>query len=161
MTRRQPLARHEFCAMVNQQKMTPDMRTLSALVFASLLALPAIAAEGEKIDVSKLPPPAAKTGVTYAKDIKPILDQSCARCHGAEKPKAKLRLDSLEGALKGGESGKAIKPGNSADSVLVHSIALAGHPDYHMPPPGNKAGIKQLTKEQVGLIRAWIDQGAK
>lgn len=146
--------------MVKQQNMTLNMRTLTTILFASALALPLIAAE-EKVDISKLPPPATKTGVTYAKDIKPILDQSCTRCHGAEKPKARLRLDSLEGALKGSENGKVIKTGNSADSILVHAIALAGHPDYHMPPPGNRAGIKPLSKEAVGLIRAWIDQGAK
>ena len=120
-----------------------------------------VAADDSKIDVSKLPPPAAKAKVTYATDIRPIFDQSCVKCHGAEKPKAKLQLDSLAGALKGGESGKAVKPGNSAESKMVHSIAQVGNPDYHMPPPGNRAGIKALSKEQVGLIRAWIDQGAK
>lgn len=125
-----------------------------------LLALPSMAADA-KVDPARLPPPSAKTGITYAKDIKPILDESCVRCHGAEKPKAKLSLTSLEGALKGGSDGKVIKPGNSADSTLVHSISLVGDPDFHMPPPGNKAGIKALTKEQVGLVRAWIDQGAK
>ena len=78
-----------------------------------------------------------------------------------EKPKARLRLDSLEGALKGGEDGKVIKPGNSAQSLLVHNIARLGDPDFHMPPEKNKAGIGPLSKEQVSLVRAWIDQGAK
>lgn len=113
------------------------------------------------MDTSKLPPAASQTGVTYAKDIKPIFDQSCAKCHGPEKPKAKLRLDSLEGVLKGSEHGKVIKPGKSADSLLVHNIARAGDPDLYMPPPKNKAGIGPLSNEQIGLVRAWIDQGAK
>ena len=121
----------------------------------------ALAAESAAVDVSKLPPPAARTGVTYTAHIKPIFDQSCVKCHGPEKPKARLRLDSLDGALKGGENGKAIKPGQSAQSPLVHSIARIGDPDYHMPPANNKAGIKPLTKEEVALVRAWIDQGAK
>ena len=114
-----------------------------------------------KVDTSKLPPASDKQGVTYAGEIKAILDRSCIKCHGAEKPKAKLRLDSLEGALKGGEDGKVIQPGKSADSPLVHSIARLGDEDYWMPPPDNKAKIPPLTKDQIGLIRAWIDQGAK
>ena len=54
-----------------------------------------------------------------------------------------------------------IPPGDSAGSMLVHNIAHAGDPDDYMPPPRNKHGIPPLTKEQIGLIRAWIDQGAK
>jgi hypothetical protein len=119
------------------------------------------AAEKPAVDISKIPPASGKTGVTYATDIKPIFDKSCVRCHGAEKPKARLRLDGLETALKGGEDGKVILSGNSADSKLVHCVAHAGKPDGFMPPPRNKAGIPPLTKEQIGLIRAWIDQGAK
>ena len=113
------------------------------------------------VDTSKLPPASDQKGVTYAKDIKPIFEKSCVKCHGAEKPKAKLRLDSLEGALKGGEDGKVIEPGKSADSMLVHNIAHLGSEDDFMPPPDNKAKIPPLTKDQIGLIRAWIDQGAK
>jgi hypothetical protein len=45
--------------------------------------------------------------------------------------------------------------------MLVHNIAYAGAPDGYMPPPRNKANIPPLTKEQIGLVRAWIDQGAK
>jgi mono/diheme cytochrome c family protein len=137
-------------------KLTPLLLALAVTV-TGVWALNA----QEKPDPSKLPPPATKQGVTYAKEIKPILDQSCAKCHGAERPKGKYRLDSLEGALKGGENGKHIKPGKSAESGLVFSIAQVGDPDYFMPPPNNKAGIAPLTKEQVSLIRAWIDQGAK
>lgn len=114
-----------------------------------------------KVDPSKLPPAASKQGITYAGDIKAILDKSCIKCHGAEKPKAKLRLDSLAGALKGGENGTILEPGKSAESRMVVSIAWLGDEDYWMPPKDNKAKIPQLTKEEVGLIRAWIDQGAK
>ena len=118
-------------------------------------------AEKQAVDLSKLPPASDKTGVTYATDIKPVFEKSCVRCHGADKPKARLRLDSLEGAFKGGENGKVVLPGNSAGSLLVHNIAHAGNPDGYMPPPRNRANIPPLTKEQIGLIRAWIDQGTK
>jgi len=109
------------------------------------------------VDVSKLPPVSSKKGVTFEKDIKPIFEKSCAKCHGAEKQKGKLRLDSLEAALKGSENGKVVEPGKSAKSVLVHNIARLNEDDA-MPPEGKG---DPLSKEQVGLVRAWIDQGAK
>src|SRR5437870_5705398 len=127
--------------------------------------LTAHSAEKEKnkptVDVSKLPPASDKKDVTYAKDIKPIFDKSCIGCHGTEKQKGKLRLDSLAAALKGGQDGKVIEPGDSANSILVHNVAHIGDEDDYMPPPDNKDKIPPLTKDQIGLIRAWIDQGAK
>ena len=112
-------------------------------------------------DTSKLPPASDKKDVTYAKDIKPLFDASCIKCHGDQKPKGKLRLDSLEGVMKGGVDGKVIEAGNSAKSMLVLNIAHLGDEDEFMPPPKNKLGIKELTPEQIGLVRAWIDQGAE
>jgi mono/diheme cytochrome c family protein len=109
------------------------------------------------VDISKLPPPAKKTGLTYDKDIKAIFEKSCFKCHGAEKQKGKLRLDSLAAALKGGEDGKVIEAGNSAKSTLVHAIGRLVEDDAM--PPADKG--EPLTKDQVGLVRAWIDQGAK
>jgi len=139
-------------------------RPFILIIAASLgLALTSIAAEKAKgsVDVSKLPPAADKKDVTYAADIKPIFDKACIDCHGPQKAKAKLRLDSLQAVLKGGEDGKVIEPGDSAGSVLIHNVAHLGDPDDYMPPPKNKAGIPPLTTAQIGLIRAWIDQGAK
>ena len=121
-------------------------------------ALPALA---QDVDLSKLPPAAAKTGVTYAADIKPIFEKSCVKCHSGEKAKAKLHLDTLEGALKGNKDGKVIAPGNSTKSPLMISVAWLGDEEEWMPPKNNKANIARLSAEQVGLIRAWIDQGAK
>ena len=133
--------------------MTKTTLPLFALLAASALAVHAAA----KVDTSKLPPASTKTGVTYAADIKPIFEKSCFKCHGAEKQKGKLRLDSLEATLKGGDDGKVLEPGKSAESTLVHSVARLDE-DEAMPPADKG---EPLTKEQVGLIRAWIDQGAK
>lgn len=131
-------------------------------VFVGLGAMVAmLTASAKDVDVSKLPAASSKKDVTFAKDIKPIFEKSCVNCHGAEKPKARLRLDHLEGTLKGSSDGKVVQPGDSAKSSLVHSVARIGDEDYWMPPPNNKAKIPALTAEQVGLIRAWIDQGAK
>lgn len=147
--------------LLHMRKNHPGLDAFTALA-AFLLTLGASqAATKSLIDLSKLPPPANKPGLAYPADIKPILDKSCVRCHGPEKPKAGLRLDNLADALKGAGKTRVILPGNSAQSPLVHSIAHLGPEDHFMPPPGNKAGIPRLTADQVGLIRAWIDQGAK
>src|SRR5688572_19881425 len=127
------------------------------ITFAALLLNANAADKKPAVDASKIPPPSDKKGVTYAADIKPIFDKACISCHGPEKQKAKLRLDSLEAALKGGADGKVIEPGKSADSVLVHNVAHVGDEEMFMPPPDNKDKIPPLTKEQVGLVRAWID----
>ena len=123
----------------------------------SVLAISLLTTTAADVDISKLPPASAKQGLTYAKDIKPIFEKSCFKCHGSEKQKGKLRLDSLEAALKGGENGPDIVPGKSEKSTLVHNIARLVEDDA-MPPEGKG---DPLTKEQISLVRAWIDQGAK
>lgn len=126
------------------------------LLAVSLLVASATAFAAE-VDVSKLPPTATQTGITFDKDIKPIFEKSCFKCHGPEKKKGDLRVDTLEATLKGGENGPNVVKGNSAKSTLVHSIARLNE-DEAMPPEGKG---DPLTKEQIGLVRAWIDQGAK
>jgi hypothetical protein len=116
-----------------------------------------VSLQAADIDVSKLPPPAAKKDVTFAKDIKPLFEKACFKCHGEEKQKAKLRVDSVEAIKKGSENGPVIEIGKSEKSSLVHSVA--GLVEDMMMPPEGKAD--PLTKEQIGLVRAWIDQGAK
>ena len=139
-------------------------KSLLPFVAAVAVTLVSQAAEQQvraKVDVSKLPPASEKKGVTYAGDIKAIFDKACTKCHGEEKQKGKLRLDSLAATLQGGGDGKVLEPGKSAESTLVHNVARLGDEDYWMPPKDNKANIPALTAAQVGLIRAWIDQGAK
>jgi hypothetical protein len=102
-------------------------------------------------------PPAAKVTVDFDRDILPLLDRSCLRCHGGEKPKSHFHLDQRELALKGGRNNtNDIVPGNSARSQLIRYVAQL-EPDMEMPPPGKG---DPLTPQQVGLLRAWIDQGA-
>jgi mono/diheme cytochrome c family protein len=140
-------------------KMTTSIKITSIALSATFgLAAAASAAD----TAGQLPPASTKTGVTYATDIKSIFDQSCVKCHSGDKPKARLKLDSLESALKGSKDGKVITPGDSANSLIVKCVAhtTADH-DSWMPPAHNKANIGPLTPEQIGLIRAWIDQGAK
>jgi len=107
------------------------------------------------LDPSKLPP-AAQLTVDFEKDVKPIFEKTCFRCHGPERPKSRFRLDNRESALKGGDNGVDIVPGDSAQSPLVYYVARVAE-DIEMPPPGKG---EPLTPVQVGLLRAWIDQGA-
>ena len=126
---------------------------IAALAVAGITSLRA-----SDVDISKLPPVAAKKDVTYAKDIKPVLEKSCFKCHGEEKQKAKLRLDSIDAIVKkGSENGPVVVVGKSEKSSLVHTVAGLIE-DMQMPPDGKG---DPLTKDQIGLVRAWIDQGAK
>ena len=111
-------------------------------------------------DISKLPPAAKKAGVTFDADIKPIIEKSCLKCHSGEKPKGKFRVDTKENILKGADGEKVVEVGNSAKSEMIHVVAdLVA--DEEMPPLDKRDKYPQLTKEQIGLLRAWIDQGAK
>jgi Planctomycete cytochrome C len=146
-------------------KITHNMKT-SVIAFGAILLTAGVstvhAADDAWMDPAKLPPVSALKDVTYAKDIKPLFEKSCLKCHDADKPKAKLRLDSLEAALKGGKNGKDIIPGKSGKSPMAYAVARIGEDeDAYMPPPKEESKLDPLTKEQVGLIRAWIDQGAK
>lgn len=147
-----------FANLIKYMKITNPTK----LIVLSLTATFGLALAAAAEDAKPLPPASTKTGVTYAADIKPIFDASCVKCHSGNKPKAHLKLDSLEGVLKGSKEGKVVMAGDSAKSRLVKSVAHAfkDHDEW-MPPLHNKAGIKPLTDDQIGLIRAWIDQGAK
>jgi mono/diheme cytochrome c family protein len=97
----------------------------------------------------------AQTKVDFAKDIRPILEKSCIQCHGPEKQKAKLRLDSKEAAFKGGKDGVVIVASDAAKSELYRRITLPKGNDDVMPNEG-----EPLTTAQTDLIRDWINQGA-
>ena len=102
------------------------------------------------------PPPAASRAIDYATDVRPILETRCYACHGPKKQKADLRLDEKAAAFRGGSDGlEAIRPGHSAESELIRRVA-SRDPEERMPPEG-----EPLTPDQIGILRAWIDQGAK
>ena len=105
-----------------------------------------------------MPPAAAKQGVTFTTDIKPIFDKTCVKCHGVKKQKAGLRLDSAEAAVHGSDDGPVFEVGQSEFSLLITNVARLGKEDDWMPPIDER---KPLTQDEVALIRAWIDQGAK
>ena len=94
----------------------------------------------------------AQESVSFTRDIQPILQNSCWKCHGEAMQLSKLDLRTLEGALKGGEKGASIVPGKAEDSRLYRRVAGLERPA--MPMDG------KLTGDQISTIKAWIDQGA-
>lgn len=127
-------------------------RCVLPLIASLLLAAGGIAAEPAG-DSPKLPP-AAERKVDFVRDIQPILAEHCNHCHGSDEQQGYLRLDAKAIVLRGGQSGPLLVAGKSADSLLVQRIAGLGT-EKRMPLED-----EPLSDEQIGLIRAWIDQGA-
>src|SRR6185503_2978168 len=98
-------------------------------------------------------PPAATRKIDYEKDVQPILAQKCHSCHGEEAQQSGLRLDKRQNAMRGGDYGPVIIPGKSAESKLIRRV-VNGDGGLQMPPTG------PLSDEEIGILRAWIDQGA-
>lgn len=118
------------------------------------LILPAAGASRDDDD-PPLPPPAERK-IDYKADVAPILERSCYQCHGPKKHQAGLSLHNRDKAMTGGDSGPIFEAGNSAESLLIEVTARVD-PDYAMPPEGEG---DPLTAAEVGVLRAWIDQGA-
>ena len=92
--------------------------------------------------------------IDFSQHIEPLFEEQCHKCHGEALQLGGLRLDTREATLAGGYSGPVVLPGNSAESRLIHLVAGMDE-KVAMPLEGER-----LTPEQVGLLRAWIDQGA-
>ncbi len=88
--------------------------------------------------------------------VMPVLKRECIECHGPDKSKGGLRLDSLAAIMKGGDDGPVVVPGRGASSELVKRLLLPASDDDHMPP----AEKPQSTSAEIDLFRWWIDRGA-
>jgi mono/diheme cytochrome c family protein len=115
----------------------------SALPIIGLLMLPA------------LTPAQPKRPVDFETDVRPIFAKACYACHGPQKQKSDFRLDQRVTALKGGDNGVAIAPGDAANSALIQRVTSKARD--RMPPKDNPS----LTDPEIAMIRSWIDQGAK
>jgi hypothetical protein len=105
--------------------------------------------------------PKAEPKIDFARQIKPLLERSCAGCHGGEKPRAHFRVDGRDAILKGGASGEAaIVAGHSENSPLIDHVS-GKLPDSEMPPKAQRKRFPALKTDEVALLRAWIDQGAE
>jgi mono/diheme cytochrome c family protein len=115
----------------------------SLLCMSSMLAQAAITPEQAKT----LPAPAAHP-INFSKEIKPIFEASCIKCHGRGRDKGDFQIDSRDTLLKGGGSGPAIVVGKSGESYLI-KLVISFDPDNVMPKKSTK-----LTHEQIKLLRA-------
>ena len=109
--------------------------------FLCLAALPARAAE-----------PAPSQEAFFETQVRPLLVNSCQRCHGPKKQESGLRVDSRTALMRGGSAGPALVSGKPADSLLIKAVKHQG--ELHMPPD------KKLKPEQVAILTWWIEMGA-
>lgn len=124
------------------------MRGMKQLVAICLVAL------------ASLPAPGSAQPVDFQRDIFPLLDTHCVECHSQDDADGELALDTFEGLTAGGETGKAIEPGSSQNSLLVKFLegrsGKSGKNQFM--PPGKR---EHLKPGEIALIKAWIDGGAK
>jgi mono/diheme cytochrome c family protein len=136
------------------------MRTVSnsfgfgSLLTALILVLPVLPARiaGAANPAEKINP--AEAVVDYERQVKPILTQRCVSCHGEVNPKGGLRLDTARAAIRGGQSGPSVVPGDAEASELIAAVKGEGATD-RMPlkrPP--------LTEQEIQILEAWVRQGA-
>lgn len=115
----------------------------NSLLFASVALIPtATQADDAKI--------------LYKDLVQPILTAKCVQCHGAEKQKGKLRLDSLEEVMKGSD-GENVIPGKVEDSLLTFRITLPKDDDEAMPPEDEAP----LSEAELAVLKFWVQSGAK
>jgi len=150
------IGRAEAAFAATRRRFLISRNTLAVFVLSVVATASSVAAEKASVgNSSPAPlPPAAVVPVDFARDVQPMLSKHCASCHGPEKQKGGWRVDIRATALKGGDSGPAFVAGKSAESHLIQLVA-GTDPDKVMPPKGDR-----LTPAQIGLLRAWIDQGA-
>jgi mono/diheme cytochrome c family protein len=127
----------------------------SCLSLSTLVALvgvtPAMAKLAPEL-AAKLPPPATRK-IDFAKDIQPIFEASCVQCHARGKNKGGFSVETRGDFMIGGENGAPAVAGKSGESLLVELVSGLD-PETVMPKKG-----KKLTRDQVALVRAWVDQG--
>lgn len=130
-----------------------------------LLALIPGATPARGADKGLIPPQAAAarqansdsdSDSVFAKNIQPVFNDYCVSCHGPDKTKAGLRLDSYEALMAGGDSGPTLVAGKSGESSLIERLRLPLDEEDHMPPEKKP----QPTGPEIALLAWWIDQGA-
>lgn len=127
----------------------------SLLAVAAALCLPRLETRGSTAPVP-VGSPDSKMALSYEKDIEPIMLKRCRQCHGeGDERKGDFNVTRYETLMKGGQGGKAVKPGKSGESLMVRM--MLGQQKPFMPP-----GIEEpVPINDILLIRTWIDQGAR
>ena len=119
--------------------------------YATFLLTALVAGTALSASFAQESPPSAEQVRFFESEVRPLLVEHCAKCHGPKKPKAGLRLDSRTAMLTGGDTGPAVVPGKPNESLLIEAIAYKGP---EMPPSG------KLPKEKVETLTRWVQMGA-
>lgn len=136
---------------MNTARFAPFVALICLSVLSSLGT--ATAAPIEIADIKR------DTDVDFEKEILPLFRRNCLACHSATEAQGDLVLETPAAILKGGSEGPAVVAGNSAKSRLL--ILASNQKEPFMPPPDNDVKAKPLTSQELGLLKLWIDQGAK
>ena len=97
--------------------------------------------------------------ISYVADVQPIIKQYCLECHaegGEGQMKSGLVMSSYDSLMKGTKFGSIVKPGDSLSSVLIMLVEGRADPSIKMPH-----GKDSLPKEQIEVLKKWVEQGAK
>jgi mono/diheme cytochrome c family protein len=127
------------------------LRTVVALIGLGI-ALPFSTKDSAQTPAPMKGDAAKGTTEFFETEVRPILANNCFSCHGPEKQKAKLRLDSKEALTKGSENGPVVVPGKPEVSKLIQAINYGGDPQ--MPPKG------KLPQKDIDALTAWVKMGA-
>jgi len=131
----------------------PALMSAPRAAAAPTAATPAPAAP-TPIDGAPVEAAQAADAVDFTRDVMPIIKGTCVECHGPEKVKARLRMDSIEGLQKGGKSGALVKPGDPENSLMLRRV-LGLDGEDQMPLDKDP-----LTEKQIDTLRRWIAAGA-
>ena len=143
--------------MIPTRELRPQSFSERMRLFFLATALVFSAAHAAPLEIAPL---TRTTPVDFEREVAPFLRDNCLSCHCKTTTKGGLNMESPELMLKGGDTGPGVKPGHGADSLVLQAAAHQDD-DLKMPPRDNKAKAKNLTSQQLALLRLWMDQGAK
>ena len=133
------------------------MKTMRRYLIPAMMGTLPLGAVAATIPVKDLP---AGKSVDFNADVLPFLSDNCISCHSKSTRKAGLNLETPKDILKGGDSGASVVPGKGSESLLL-KVSNHEEEDTAMPPKDNKVKAKNLTPDQLGILKRWIDEGAK
>ena len=142
--------------MSNVLKSTMSISFPATIVLGLMLSISDAGQDDAGLEIAKV---SREKPVEFEHDILPILRANCIACHNKTDAESELILETPQQILEGGSLGPAIVPGDAAQSLLLRSAAHQAEP--YMPPEDNDRGAVNLSPEQLGLMKLWIDQGAK
>lgn len=138
-----------------------ELNPMNDLIRVSCLILVLLGLFAQSLDASLPVKELAKgVAVDFESDILPIFKKNCLACHNTTKARGDLNLETPQLIRDGGSSGDVVIPGDPSDSLLYLSASHAEE-DYIMPPEGNKVKAKNFTANELGLLKRWIENGAK